>query len=91
MGDIVDINKNKDNFKHCSYADFYGEIGVSLLDRSLCIYPLNNSEFVVGSELDSIILSREKLAEFIHIAKALIDSEDRFLIEEELIGRNYED
>ncbi len=84
------------DLKDCSYMDFDGDIGASMRDDSLGIVPINNGEEYViqlkhkNGEM-ALSFNREHLAEFLHVATCLVDSECRWLPEFELIGRNYSD
>lgn len=85
------INLFPDELKHCSYYEYQDEIGVAMLDKSVIVLPLNVSEFELVLNGESHIFKREQLAEFLHVASVCIDSEQRYLPEVELCGRNYKE
>jgi hypothetical protein len=80
-----------DDLKHCSYYEKNDDIGVAMLDSSIIIVPLNAKEFEVTIKDTSTLFSRAELAEFLHVASVLVDSEQRHLPKIELVGRNYKD
>jgi len=79
---------DSDELKHCSYYEMDG-IGVAMLDKSVMVLPLNSNEFELTLGQKSKVYKRAELAEFLKVAGMLIDSEDRFLPDVELIGLNY--
>ena len=91
MTNVIPIKS--DEFKHCSYIDSDGQIGIAMLNNNLTIEPINTKEFVVtmlDDPLMFITFNREELAEFIHVAKILIDSQDKWLPDFEMVGINYD-
>lgn len=96
MGDVVQINKKKDNdeivseFNHCAYFRRDGNIGVRLLDDSISVYPLNKGAVEIYFNGSGTFLSREKLAEFLHVAAVLLDSDFCYLPGQNLLGGDYE-
>ena len=95
MGEVIDFPSNE--LKHCGYYDFEGSdsgVSVSMLDESLAMVSIGDglSIQVISDEGHSIALafSREELAEFLHVASCLIDSEQRFMPRVDLIGKNYD-
>lgn len=89
MGNVTNLFGDGD-LKGCSYYEAEGELGTAMLDESLIIMPLNRVEFSLSLNGVSSIYTREELAEFLHVAKVLVDSEDRFLPKFDLIGCNYD-
>lgn len=91
MSNVIKFPVIFDELKHCSYTagQYDDDLGISTLDRSLGICRINDSQFIVITENDEIVMNREQLAEFLHVASILVDSEQRFLPEIDLIGCNY--
>ena len=89
MGNVINLFGDG-GFKDCSYYEVNGELGVAMRDESLIVMPLNSNEFSLSLNGESNVYNREELAEFLHTAKVLIDSEDRFLPKFNLISRNYD-
>jgi len=83
MSNVVSFNQEE--LKHTSYTDNNGDLGVCSLGREIAICELNKNEFLVGDRL----ISREALAEFLHVAAIFVDSEKRYLPNIDLVGRNY--
>ena len=75
---------------NCSYYELDdGGIGISMRDKSLMVLPLNNYEIEVVLGDETKVFNRRELAEFIKVASVLIDSENRFMPDMDLIGLNY--
>ena len=88
---IVNLFSSDDReLKSCGYYES-GGIGLSMLDKSMTILPLNIDEFEVTLGNSSNVYKREELAEFIKVAGVLLDSEDRYLPKLKLIGLDYKD
>ena len=88
---IINLFKKEDEeLKYCSYYELDG-IGLSMLDKSLILLPLNGNEIELSLGDSSNVYSRKELAEFVKVASVLLDSEDRFLPKLDLIGLNYND
>lgn len=84
---ITDINE----LKHCEYYEGDNGIGVRTKNDYIHIERhAHTKEFLLEVGSDFIWMDREKLAEFIQVAKVFIDSEDKFAPKCELIGINYE-
>lgn len=81
-GEVV---PKEDEFKHVSYTDCEGDLGVSSSGRELAIARLNKDDFLVGTQ----VMSREALAEFLWIAATFVDSEKRYFPDLDLIGCDY--
>lgn len=74
----------------------YGNISLSMRDGSLLLVAEGDDSWVVQIAHDegggiASEFNREELAEFLHVALCLIDSEYRYLPPYDLIGRNYPD
>lgn len=78
-----------DDLKACSYFDLEGDLGVSMRDQSISIIKLNKSQFEVHVFDESILFDRKELAEFLHVASILVDSEKKYLPDFDLIGIDY--
>ena len=86
---VVNLFDNEDDkLRCCGYYEFDG-IGLAMLDKSLIVLPLNDNEFEVTLGDSSNVYKREELAEFIKVAGVLLDSEDRWLPDIDLIGLDY--
>ncbi len=81
-----------EDLKDCSYTKQDNEnIGLAMRNGSMAFIPLNFDEFMVTlTDLGGVVFNRAELAEFIHVAKILIDDEDKWAPEGELIGLDYE-
>jgi len=88
MGEIIAFNVEKD-FKHVSYIDDKGDLGVSTRCRSLAIYRLNKSEFEVVYGGGSFILNRDVLAEFLHVSSVFVDPEDKHKPDMDMVACDY--
>jgi hypothetical protein len=75
----------EEEFKHTSYTDCEGDLGVSSRGNELAIARLNKDDFLVGTE----IMDREALAEFLWVAATFVDSEKRYFPNLDLIGCDY--
>jgi len=84
VGNVVEFKSN-DEFKHVSYIDNEGDLGVCSLDRKISIARLNNNEFLVGDKL----IDRETLAEFLWVAATFVDSKEKWRPNLDLIGSDY--
>ena len=91
MGDVIKFPEIGDELKHCSYTagQYDDDLGISTLDRRIGICRINDSQFIVITENDEIVMKREQLAEFLHVASILVDSEQRHLPEIDLICCDY--
>jgi len=84
---ITDINE----LKHCEYYEGKNGIGIRTNNNYIRIERhRHEKDWLLEVGGDFIWMEREKLAEFIQVAKVLIDSEDKFEPKCELIGFNYE-
>ena len=57
--------------------------------KSLIVSPLNKNEFEVYLHGETQLYKREELAEFLHVLSVLIDHEDKFKPDLQLIGLDY--
>ena len=87
IDNIVDLFPEE--LKHCSYYELDDEIGVAMLDKSIIVLPLNFKEFEFVLNGESHVFKRKELAEFLHVAALLVDSEQRYVPEIDLLGHNY--
>ncbi len=88
-GNIVNLfSENNEELKGCGYYEVDG-IGLAMLDKSLIVLSLNMDDFEVTLGDSSYVYKRHELSEFLKVAAILVDSEDRFLPELDLIGMNY--
>jgi len=91
MSNVINLFNSEGDLNNCSYfSDEYDAIGLTMRDRSLSVRPLSATtvEVMLGKEYWAF--QRGELAEFLKVAAILVDSEDRWLPEVELIGMNYE-
>lgn len=92
MGKVINMFSDEKDFDSCSYFDTEDRLlGVSMRDGSLAILPLSNDEIEVVVGDTTQLFKRAELAEFIHVAKILIDSENRHLHDFDYVGLNYGD
>lgn len=90
MSNVITLFGDEKDLQHCTYyVDQNDEIALSMRDKSLLINRLGLSIFQLTLYNESRLYNREQLAEFIHVASALIDSEERWRPNEELVGVNY--
>lgn len=92
MGDVIDIkgeDKDTEPFKHCSYYDQSGDIGIAMLDDSLRIIRVNDNTIEFQLYGQSQLFKRNELAEFLHLAALFIDSEDRWAIDGKVVCIDY--
>lgn len=89
MNNIIPIDQK--DLIACTYFEDqnYGDIGISMRDDSLQIQVLNKDEIKISMSGHSNVYKRSEIAEFLQVARILVDSEDRFLPFEKLIGYNY--
>jgi hypothetical protein len=83
------INLNEENFKHVSYTDLDGDIGIATKCRSLGIIRLNKSEFEVQHNEGSFVLDREVLSEFLHVSAMFLDPDGKYKPNLEMIACDY--
>ena len=84
---ITDINE----LKHCKYFKNDNQIGVCTNDEDERLgVEMYQGQMIVSLGMEHMLMSRKGLTEFLHVAKTLVDSEDRFVPKVELIGLNYE-
>jgi len=88
---VINLFDKDTEFNHSSYCSIFEDdvIGLTSEDGNILISPLGLHEFEVCLGGQCMIFEREKLAEFIHIASILIDSENRWMPSGEFIGVNY--
>ena len=79
------------DFSHCEYFDERGQVGVKLKDSDLAITPMDSSVIKVTLGGLSGAFTRAELAEFLHVAACLLDSEYRYLPDMDMAGMNYEE
>ena len=86
-----DVGTIGDELKHCSYTEGVDDssIGIATLDKRIGISRLNDKEFILVTQNDEQVFDREQLAEFLNVASLLIDSENRYMPEIDLIGCDY--
>lgn len=84
MGDVINIKE--DEFKHCIYTDHGDFTGLSTPDWSMYIAPIGLDNFSFNGRA----FTREELAEFLHVALVLIDSEDRYKPDIDMVKLKYE-
>lgn len=89
MGDVLKF-KDPNDFDECTYFGLDGEIGVALRDRPLSIMPVGKKDVDIDLFDRKMTVSRADLAEFIHVARALIDPEDRWAVSGELVSIKYD-
>lgn len=87
MGNVIDLFG--DDLKSCSYSEDDRGIGLSMRDQTLMVLPMGPDTYkvILGDEV--ILYDRKEIAEFLKVAAILVDSEDRWLPEFDLIGHNY--
>ena len=88
MGEVIDLQINEDGgFSYFKMDD--GGIGVQSSDIGMEIHIASGYETaIVSTESGDLVLSRKRLAQFLHAACKLVDSEDRYA-KEQYIGANY--
>lgn len=78
------------DFKSCSYYDVGDRLlGLSMRDKSLLVLPLNKNDIEVICGESSHVYSREELSEFLQVACVLLDDENRWLPNFDLVALNY--
>tara|TARA_R110002020_G_C16066458_1_gene755861 strand:+ start:118 stop:390 length:273 start_codon:yes stop_codon:yes gene_type:complete len=89
MSDNV-VNLFEDELKHCSYWENDElDIGVATLDKSIIIVPINKDEIEIVFNGESNLYTRDKLAEFLHVASVFVDYEEKYKPKTDLVGLNY--
>ena len=93
MSNVINLFGDEKDLEYCSYyVDDNDQIALTLLgDSPIRINRVGLTEFEITLRGESVIYAREKLAEFIHVASALIDSEERWRPQDELVGVNYDE
>ena len=89
MSNVIEFTSKEEDFKNVSYVEDKDDLGVSTRCRSLSIYRLNKDEFEAVHGDESFILTREVLAEFIHVAQVFVDDESKYRPELEMISCDY--
>lgn len=91
MSNVIKFPEIGDELKHCSYTagQYDDDLGISTLDRRIGICRINDSQFIIITENDEIVIKREELAEFLHVSSILVDSEKRYFPEVDLVGCDY--
>lgn len=90
MSDIIKFPDQSDELKFTAYTiGDDGYFGVVTKSGEIEISQLNKNEFVVATPFGSNVHNREQLAELIWLAAILLDSEERFRPDVELIGCDY--
>lgn len=87
MTNVVELNPK--DFKSVSYIDDKGDLGVSTRCRNLALYRLNSNEFEIVHEDKSFVLTREVLAEFLHVSQVFVDDENKYKPSLEMISCDY--
>lgn len=87
MGEVIQL-KEKD-LERTSYIDNEGDIGVSTRDRLIGVDRLNDNEFLLITPCGSQVHSRASLAEFLWVSATLLDSEEKWRPEMDLVGCDY--
>jgi len=88
MNNIIEFPDNTD-FKNVTYTDQDGDLGVITRCRAIGIYRLNNKDFEVVHATGSFLIDREAIAEFLHVAKVFVDSEDKYRPDLDMVGCDY--
>ena len=89
MGDVVEFPGDSE-FSHVSYtAEEGGETGLSMLDRSLGMAFLNDTQVVIITPDGTNVVNRVELAEFAWVLAYFLDSQQKMLPRGDLIGRDY--
>ena len=87
------INFPQQDLTHCSYTEINNTIGVAIRDSSLELFDdgdIWQVQFTTDEGNKAALgFTREELAEFLHVASALVDSEGRHIPPFELIGKDY--
>ena len=84
---ITDISE----LKYCQYSENNHQIGVHTNQGNDWLgIEMYGGKMLVSLGCERVVMSREALTEFLHVAKTLVDSEDRFVPKVELIGFSYE-
>ena len=94
MTNITSINKNKIpeiEFVNIDYFMQEGSFGLTMKDLTLELYDTGDNEFCINALKSSQIIDRKKLAEFLWVAATLLDSEERYRPDVDLVGVNYEE
>jgi hypothetical protein len=91
MSNIIKFPDKESEFEHISYTEGVDDdsIGLAMLDKSIGLARINDSEFAFAMGEDAQVYSREELAEFLWVAAYLLDSEQRHLPKLDLIGCDY--
>lgn len=90
MSNVIDFPQV--DLKDSSYMDVDGEIGACMRDKSLEIFRIpNEDKWQIQASNGKVCMAfdREELAEFLHVAIALIDDCGIYKPPFELIGKDY--
>ena len=94
MGDVVSIDKKKNakvnEFEHCLYFKSNSFVGVRLLDDSIAIEPITEKAVAIHFMGQSMLLGRQRLAEFLHVSLSMIDPEEQYKPDGDIPGFNYD-
>ena len=88
MGEVVNLHKG--NLKHCNYFSKGDELGVEVGRLSICAVGSDRLQVAIDNSFE-LLISREELAEFLHIASAFVDSKEVYKPDCDLPAMNYED
>lgn len=90
MANIIKFPDSSE-FKHVTYIEYDGDLGVSTKPKSLSIIRLNNNEFEIATcgNNKSILFTRHEIAEFLHVALIFVDDEERYKPELDMISCDY--
>jgi hypothetical protein len=91
MSIVIKFPDKESEFDHVGYTEGIDDesIGMAMLDSSIGLARVNDSEFAFALGEDARIYTRKELAEFLWVAAYLVDSEQRHLPNLDLIGCDY--
>ena len=87
MGEVLQFPDS--DFKHCSYVDIHGDLGICSKDRSVVVTRLNDEDFEISTPDGTHVYKRAALAEFLWLAAVFIDSQEKFRPDGKGIGCDY--
>lgn len=94
MSDNIYPFPDRREFKHVSYYELEGDLGVALKDESLIVTGLNSEDFqlTLQSVTDgamTMVFDREQLAEFLWLSAYFLDADQKWLFDGEVIAKDY--
>jgi hypothetical protein len=77
MNNVIDLFGDRD-LKSCSYFEFDdGVIGLAMIDKSISIKPVDGGLIKVALGHSELVLPRDCIAEFLHVASLFVDSKGK--------------